>query len=73
MPDALAERVAARYKKKKTLDTGTTVYEYSDAQVAKRNSDFSRRGAVDIDAAIGLRVSSPLPVRGSALRKHAAG
>ena len=39
----LADRVAARYKGKKTLDTGTVVYEYSDRQVARRNAEKARR------------------------------
>lgn len=43
MVDQLAERVAARFKKKKKLETGTTVYEYSDQQVAKRNADKAKR------------------------------
>ena len=39
----LAARVAARYKKKKVLDTGTVVYEYSPQQVARRNSQKAER------------------------------
>lgn len=41
--DTLVLRVAARYKGKKTLDTGTVVYEYSPEQVARRNADKARR------------------------------
>lgn len=39
----LASRVAARYKGKKVLDTGTVVYEYSPRQVARRNNEKARR------------------------------
>lgn len=35
--DSMALRVAARYKSKKKLDTGTIVYEYGPRQVANRN------------------------------------
>lgn len=41
--DTLASRVAARYKSKKTLDTGTVVYQYSERQVARRNADKAKR------------------------------
>jgi DNA topoisomerase IB len=41
--DEISLRVAARYKNKKTLDTGTVVYEYSDQQIAKRNNDKANR------------------------------
>jgi putative nucleotidyltransferase with HDIG domain len=34
---ASASRVAARYKSKKKLDSGNTIYEYSERQVANRN------------------------------------
>ncbi len=40
---ALTERVAARFKSKKTLDTGNVVYEYSPRQVALRNSQKAER------------------------------
>ena len=36
-------RVAARYKNKKVLDTGTVVYEYSNQQVARRNNEKADR------------------------------
>jgi len=39
----LADRVAARYKSKKVLETGTTVYQYSDRQIAKRNREKAER------------------------------
>ncbi len=41
--DEISLRVAARYKNKKVLDTGTVVYEYSDQQVARRNNDKADR------------------------------
>lgn len=41
--DALALRVAARYKSKKELDSGTVVYEYGPRQIAKRNQDKADR------------------------------
>lgn len=41
--DTLTLRVAARYKSKKVLDTGTVVYEYGPRQVAKRNQDKADR------------------------------
>lgn len=40
---SLVLRVAARYKKKKVLDTGTVVYQYSDRQVSRRNNDKANR------------------------------
>lgn len=39
----LADRVAARYKSKKKLETGTTVYQYSDRQIARRNREKAER------------------------------
>lgn len=39
----LALRVAARFQKKKKLETGTVVYEYSERQVADRNRRKARR------------------------------
>jgi DNA topoisomerase IB len=41
--DDLTLRVAARYKHKKELATGTVVYEYSDQQVARRNNEKANR------------------------------
>jgi hypothetical protein len=41
--DETSLRVAARYKNKKVLDTGTVVYEYSDQQVARRNNQKADR------------------------------
>jgi DNA topoisomerase I len=41
--DEISLRVAARYKNKKVLDTGTVVYEYSDQQVARRNNQKADR------------------------------
>jgi len=39
----LAARVAARYKSKKKLESGNTVYLYSERQIARRNADKARR------------------------------
>lgn len=39
----LVARVAARYKGKKKLDSGNTVYLYSDKQVARRNNEKASR------------------------------
>jgi ribosomal protein S18 acetylase RimI-like enzyme len=36
-------RVAARYKSKKKLDTGTVVYQYSERQIARRNNEKAAR------------------------------
>jgi hypothetical protein len=36
-------RVAARYKSKKELDTGTVVYQYSERQIARRNNEKAAR------------------------------
>lgn len=41
--DAFSDRVAARYKRKKRLETGTVVYEYSARQIADRNRRKARR------------------------------
>jgi len=41
--DEISLRVAARYKNKKVLDTGTVVYEYSDQQVSRRNNQKADR------------------------------
>lgn len=41
--DSVALRVAARYKSKKTLETGTVVYEYGPRQVANRNRQKAER------------------------------
>lgn len=47
MADTVTERVSARYKRKKEVDSEdggkTTVYEYSDRQIAKRNNDKAKR------------------------------
>lgn len=41
---SIAARVAARYKSKKKIpDSDTVVYEYSERQIAKRNSDKAKR------------------------------
>ena len=39
----IAERVAARYKGKKELDSGNVVYEYSKGQIDHRNSEKAKR------------------------------
>jgi DNA topoisomerase IB len=43
LSDQIAARVAAKFQKKKKLDTGTVVYEYSKGQVDKRNRDKAKR------------------------------
>ena len=42
-PDVLAEKVAAKYKKKIETDKGNTVYTYSPRQVAQRNKQKAKR------------------------------
>jgi len=41
--DSIALRVAARYKSKKTLESGTVVYEYGPRQIANRNRQKAER------------------------------
>lgn len=41
--DALASKVAARYKGKKTTDKGNVVYMYSEGQIARRNAEKAKR------------------------------
>lgn len=41
--DSLVTKVAARYKSKKKLDSGTTVYVYSPNQVSRRNNEKADR------------------------------
>ena len=43
MIDPVATKVAARYKSKKKLDSGNTVYLYSERQIARRNADKAKR------------------------------
>lgn len=53
--DRLTLSVAAKYKSKKVLDTGTVVYEYTTEQVAKRNREKAERVEKLSKAIAGLR------------------
>lgn len=43
LSDVLTLRVAARYKSKKTLESGNTLYVYSPQQVSRRNNEKANR------------------------------